>query len=116
MFEKRDNNDNYFKTGYKNYIKIWWDTQAEKPSNFYWWENKVHIYWTTFQRATATLRDLSLIFKYNMFAKLPIDWFYQSWTNSPIEDNVKAIGLQVNVSSPIANVKIFISAEIHATR
>ena len=30
LFEKRDNNDNYFKTGFK-YIKIWWDAQAERP-------------------------------------------------------------------------------------
>ena len=39
-----------------------------------------------------------------MFIKLSSDWFYQMWTNSPIEDNAIAVGLQVNVSSPIANL------------
>ena len=39
-----------------------------------------------------------------MFVKLPRDWFYQIRTNSPIEDNVIAVGLQVDVSSPVATL------------
>ena len=64
------------------------------------------------------MHDLSLILNHYMFVKLPSEWFYQIWTNSSIEDNVKAVGLQVNVSSPISNlvlrlVKIISGVKIH---
>ena len=66
----------------------------------------IYIWLLYFSRSHcwATLHDLSLILNHYMLVKLLSDWFYQIWANSSIEDNVKAVGLQVNVSSPITNL------------
>ena len=53
---------------------------------------------------SATLRDLLLILNNHMFVSCAVIGSSKFGKNSPIEDSVKAVGLQVNVRSPIAKL------------